>query len=160
MERDARQAKEQLAEMARTATEYSSMLQRKEDQIASIEGQLEVLSQDQDKALKEIMELQSDIDTLQAQLASEQQDLAHEHALRSKLEVELDELRTLLAAKTDEETKRNDVQRSKEAEIADLRGQLNRLQEEFSESRRTALESQSKLKLELEYVNREHKSLL
>ncbi|KAG2004634.1 nonmuscle myosin heavy chain b [Coprinopsis cinerea AmutBmut pab1-1] len=160
MERDARQAKEQLAEMARTANEYSAMIQKKEEQISSLEQQLDSVTLEKEAASKEILELQHDIDTLQAQLEAEQQDRATEHGLRTKLEAEIDDLRKVLAAKTDEATRRSEAQKSKEAEITDLRGQLNRLQEELSESRKSSLEAQSKLKLELEVINREHKTLL
>lgn len=160
MEKDARQSKEQLAEMARTANEYSAMLTKKEEQIADVEKQVNALTQEREKGLKEIVELQSDIDTLHAELNAERQDLAQEQALRNKLAGELDDLRTRLAAKTDEETMRREAQQSKEEELADLRIQFNRLHEELSESRRTALEAQSKLKVELEHASREHKNLL
>ncbi|KAF6744008.1 myosin II heavy chain [Ephemerocybe angulata] len=58
MEKDARQSKEQLAEMARTANEYSAMLTKKEEQIADVEKQVNALTQEREKGLKEIVELQ------------------------------------------------------------------------------------------------------
>ena len=155
MEKDARLVKEQLAEMARTANEYSLMLTKKDDQIVAVEKQIEKLTIEREQGHKEIVELQSDIDTLHAELAAERQDKLQEHALRTKLAGDLDDLRTRLAAKTDEETMRREAQQSKEAELADLRVQYDRLHQELSESRRSALEAQSKLKVELEERSRE-----
>ncbi|EDQ99797.1 myosin II heavy chain [Laccaria bicolor S238N-H82] len=159
LEKDARQAKEQLAEIARTATEYSNMIQKKEEQIIRLTDQLDLLTREREQSLKEIAELQSDIDTLDAQLTAEKNDRSQEDAVRSKLEEELDELRGLLAAKTSEETRRNDVEKSKEMELADLRSQVSRLHQEVTEARRSALEGQSKLKLELDHALRDYTSL-
>ena len=159
LEHDARQAKEQLAEMARTATEYSTMIQKREEHIARLVDQLESSKGERDHSLKQIIELQSDIDTLFAELEAEKGDRAHGIAARAKLQEELDELRTLMDAKTSEETRRNEVEKSKEQELADLRGQVSKLQQDLSEARRLALEGQSKLKLELDYSVREHSSL-
>ena len=41
LENETRQAKEQVAELGRTATEYSSMIQKKEEQISELNDQLE-----------------------------------------------------------------------------------------------------------------------
>ncbi|KAF5381605.1 hypothetical protein D9615_005504 [Tricholomella constricta] len=160
LEHDARQAKEQLAEMARTATEYSTVMQKKEDHIVKLSGQLESLRATNRKALNEITELQSDIDTLVAELDAEKGDRAQDVAARKKLQEEVDQLRSLMEAKTSEETRRNEVQKRKEEELADLRSQVHTLQQELADSRRVALEGQSKLKLELEYSAREHNTLL
>ena len=54
LEEEARQAKEQLAEMARTANEYSTMIQRKEERIASLQQDLDASAQASKQAAKEI----------------------------------------------------------------------------------------------------------
>ncbi|KAG6914825.1 hypothetical protein DXG01_015126 [Tephrocybe rancida] len=159
-EQDARQAKEQLAEMARTATEYSTMIQKKEEQMHKLTAQLDSSKATNSKALKEIIELQSDIDTLVAELEAEKGDRVHDVAARKKLQEEVDQLRSLMDAKTSEESRRNEVEKRKEEELAALRTQAADLQRDLAETRRLGLEAQSKLKLELEYSVREHNTLL
>jgi len=159
LENEARQAKEQVAELGRTATEYSSMIQKKEEKISQLNDQLEALKMERDNASMEIMELRADIDTLDAQLNSEKQDHAADVSSRDKLQEEMDELRTLLATKATEATRRSEAEKSREVELADLRIQVNRLQQELAELRRSALETQSKTKKELEQTLREHTSL-
>jgi myosin protein heavy chain len=159
LENEARQAKEQVAELGRTATEYSSMIQKKEEQISELNDQLEALKVERDSASMEIMELRADIDTLDAQLNSERQDHAADISSRDKLQEEMDELRTLLATKTTEATRRSEVEKSKEIELSDLRTQASKLHQELTELRRSALETQSNLKVELEQTIRSHTSL-
>ena len=74
LENDARHAKEQLAELGRTANEYSNMIQKKEDQISLLTKQLEALKEERKSSSAEIMELRADIDTLDAQLNAERLD--------------------------------------------------------------------------------------
>jgi len=159
LENEARQAKEQVAELGRTATEYSSMIQKKEEQISELKDQLEALKVERDSASMEIMELRADIDTLDAQLNSERQDHATDISSRDKLQEEMDELRTLLATKTTEATRRSEVEKSKEVELSDLRIQASKLHQELTELRRSALETQSNMKVELEQTIRSHTSL-
>ncbi|THU98628.1 myosin II heavy chain [Dendrothele bispora CBS 962.96] len=159
LENEARQAKDQLAEMSHTANEYSALIQKKEDRIAELAQQLEELDAERDQSSKEILELQSDIDTLAGELQAEKEDHAQVDSARAKLQEELDELRALLEAKSDEETKRNEVEKSKELELTDLRSQVSKLQQDLTEARRTALESQNKLKVDLDVATRELASL-
>lgn len=146
--------------MARTATEYSNMIQKKEEQAAQLASQLETLKQERDRSQKQTAELQSDIETLVAELEAQKDDRNRNLSARAKLQEELDELRTLMAAKTSEETRRIEVEKSKEEELSDLRSQVSNLQQDLSEARLQALESQSKLKLELDHSVREHANLL
>ncbi|KAG6866166.1 hypothetical protein C0991_008120 [Blastosporella zonata] len=159
-EQEARHAKEQVAEMARTATEYSTMIQKKEEQMLKLTAQLDSSKATNSKALNEIIELQSDIDTLVAELEAEKGDRVQDVAARTKLQEEVDQLRSLMDAKTSEESRRNEVEKRKEEELATLRTQVANLQQDLAEARRLSLEAQSKLKLELEYSVREHNSLL
>ncbi|ESK85274.1 myosin type ii heavy chain [Moniliophthora roreri MCA 2997] len=159
LENEARQAKEQLAELARTTTDYSAMIHKKEERIAELVQQLDAVNTERQNAAKEILELQSDIDTLAAELQAEKEDRTKSNNMRSKLQEELDELRLLLEAKSSEETRRNEVEKSKEVELGDLRAQVAKLQQELTDARRTALEAQSKVKLELDYSTRELASL-
>jgi myosin protein heavy chain len=159
LEQEARQAKEQLTELARTATEYSNMIQKKEDQITHLVEQLDMSKSAHAKSLTEIIELQSDIDILVAELEAEKGDRAHETASRKKLQGEVDELRSLMEAKSSEETRRNEVETRKEEELAGLRSEVTQLHQDLAETRRLALDAQSKLKLELEYSVRERNTL-
>jgi hypothetical protein len=131
----------------------------REDHIASLVNRLESLTQEHDHSLKQIIELQSDIDTLVTELEAKKDDRARGMSTQAKLQEELDELRTLMDAKTSEETRRNEVEKSKEDELADLRNEVSKLQQDLGEARRLALEGPRKLKLELDCSVREYKSL-
>ncbi|KAF5366211.1 hypothetical protein D9758_005722 [Tetrapyrgos nigripes] len=159
LENEAREAKEQLTEMSHTANEYSALIQKKEDRIAELMQQLEQIEAERDQAAKEILELQSDIDTLAGELQAQRDDHARVDSARAKLQEERDELRQLLAAKSSEETRRNEAEKSKELELADLRSQVSKLQQDLAEARRTALESQNRLKVDLDVATHELASL-
>ena len=135
------------------------MIQKKEDQISLLTKQLETLKQERNSSSVEIMELRADIDTLDAQLSAERLDHGNEIAFREKLQGERDEMRALLDTKTSEETRRDEAERSKERELVDLRSQAGQLHQELIDLRRSSLESQNKLKLDLEQSTREHVSL-
>lgn len=154
-----RQANEQITELTRTINDQSRIVKKTNEQVASLLKQIELTDQERDKASNEIIELQSDIDTLDAQLEAEKKNRLQDSALHQKLQEELDELRAHLQEKTSEETRRNEVHKSKEKELADLRQQVAQMHDEQNEIRRSALEIQGKLKLELEYATREHNSL-
>lgn len=158
-EEESRQAKEHLAEMARTATDYSNMIQKKEEQISRLSDLLESSKSGRENAIQEIQELQGDIDTLVAELEAEKDGRNQQSASRIKLQEELDELRTLMEAKTSEETRRAEVERSKEAELAILRDHVDKLQQDLADTRHSSLELQKKLRLDLDHSTREHTSL-
>ncbi len=158
-ENEARQAKEQLSELTRTAVDYSKMIKKKEGQIATLEQQLNTLRVEHDHVSDEIMALRADIDTLDGQLAAEREDRATDVASRDKVVAERDDLRMLLATKASEETRRSEVERSKELELAELRSETARFHQELGDLKRTALESQNKSRLELEQITRDHFSL-
>ncbi|EEB87078.1 hypothetical protein MPER_15732, partial [Moniliophthora perniciosa FA553] len=86
LENEARQAKEQLAELARTTTDYSAMIHKKEERIAELVQQLDTVNTERQNAAKEILELQSDIDTLAAELQAEKEDRTKGDNMRSKLQ--------------------------------------------------------------------------
>lgn len=136
------------------------MIQKKEEQITKLSAQLDSSKATNSKALKEIIELQSDIDTLVAELEAEKGAREQEVTARKKLQEEVDELRSLMEAKTSEESRRNEVEKRKEEELATLRAEVSTLQQDLADIRRVGLEAQSKLKLELEYSVREHNNLL
>lgn len=159
MEREARLAKEQLTEMARTATEYTNMISKKEEEISRLESELDRSKQERETLLKEIAGLQGDIDTLTEELRAQQDDNKRGVEARTRLQEELDELRSHLEAKTTEETRRMEVDKSKEMELADLRSQVSNLSQDLSEARKQALEGQNKLKVELDSLLREHHQL-
>ncbi|KAJ7078394.1 myosin II heavy chain [Mycena crocata] len=159
LEENGRKTHQQLAEMARTATEHTEVIQQKEARIATLLEQVASMKKLHGEALTEILALQNDINTLETQLEAERGDLENETKTRAKLQAELDELRTLMEAKTSEATRRDEVEKSKEQELTDLRQQTQRLQHDLTEGRRQLLATQKQLKLELETSVREHASL-
>jgi myosin protein heavy chain len=159
LEEEARHAKDQLAELSRTATDYSGMIQKKEAEMASLAAELTTVRRERDSSVKQAIELQGQIDTIAKELAAIEGDRERDVQARRKLQSELDELRKRMETKTSEETKRSEVERSKEQELATLRSQASKLQDQLSEDRRQRLETQNKLKVELEAVNRERSGL-
>ncbi|KAJ4474099.1 nonmuscle myosin heavy chain b [Lentinula edodes] len=159
LELELRQAKEQVVEMDHTVTDYSSLIQKKDDRIAELLQELEQLAVEHQQASKEILELQSDLDTLAVELDAEKADRAQGDVSRARSQAELDELRTLLETKTSEETKRNEVEKSKDLELTNLRSQVVKMQQELTDTRHSALEIQGKLKVDLEQSARDLASL-
>jgi myosin protein heavy chain len=159
LELDARHAKEQLAEMARTATQYSTIIQQKEDHIARLISDLASSKREREQSFKHITELQADIDTLAAELDAQKGDQDRGKLARARLQEDVDELRALMDAKISEETRRTEVEKGKEQELADLRSQVSKLQADLKEARKLGLEGQSKLKVELDNSVRAHSSL-
>ena len=159
MEDEAREAQEQLAELVRSATEYSNIIKKKEVEIARLTADLDELSSDHDASLKAISQLEADIASASAQLDAQKRENQRSSDAQAKVQKELDELRHLLEAKTSEETRRREVERSKDQELIELRNQVSRLLEEASETRRSAIEGNNRLKAELETIHREHSTL-
>ena len=159
LEKEARQTKEQLAELARTATDYSNMLQKREADIARLTGELATSHRERDSSKKQTAELQGQLETFALELDAQRNDRNRDAELRAKLQGEIDELRALMDAKTSEDSKRAEVERSKEQELIGLRQQAILLQEQLAEARRLSLEEQSKLKVELENLQTEHRTL-
>jgi myosin protein heavy chain len=145
--------------LTRTATEYSTIIQAKEEDFARIVAELRNMKQDREKTLSHTAELQGRIGTLTAELDVQKSDWKRSASTQAKLQEELDELRTLLHAKTSEENRRSEVEKSKDEELTDLRRRVVHLQHDLSDARKSALEGQSKLKVDLENVVREHGSL-
>ncbi|KAG9003013.1 hypothetical protein FRB94_001636 [Tulasnella sp. JGI-2019a] len=160
LEKDTRQMKEQLAELSRSATEYEGIIQKKETEIERLSQELAASRREGEAAQKEIAELTADMDTMTKELEAQAGDRDRVARAKDELQSELDELRKLMAAKTTEETKRTQAERSKEQELSSLRTQSQALQDELADVRRMATDSQNKLKVDLERVQREHDTLL
>ncbi|KAH9003334.1 hypothetical protein EDB86DRAFT_2349338 [Lactarius hatsudake] len=160
LEHDVRQARTQLAELSRTASDYSDMIKQKDADITRLATELEVSKSDRGRLSKEILECRGRIDALTAEIASQRDSEARHTAVQEKLQDELDKLRSLIEAKTSEESRRNEVEKQKDAELRDLRLQASQLQQELGDARRTAIEVENKLKVDLETSVREHTSLL
>ncbi|KAH9994666.1 nonmuscle myosin heavy chain b [Russula vinacea] len=160
LEHDVRQARTQLTELARTASDYSDMIKRKDADIARVAGELEASKTERSRLSKEILEHRGRIEALTAEIGSQRDSEARHAIVQEKLQDELDKLRSLIEAKASEESRRGEVEKQKDAELQDLRLQAGQLQNELSEARRTAFEVQNKLKVDLEASVREHNSLL
>lgn len=158
-EQETRRLREQLAELTRTATEYSAMLQKKEEVITKLDKQIDALKSDLEGAVRKIGTLQERVDTATTELEEEQADRNREAAARVKLQKELDELRLLVEAKSTEETRMLEVEKSKEVELGTLRDQYEDLSQKLAKERHEAREAQSKLKLELEAAKRQLQAL-
>ena len=106
-----------------------------------------------------ITELQADSDRLVVELNVQKSDQDWGQLARARLQEEVDELRALIDAKIGEETQNQSREESKEQELVDLWSQVARLQADLSKARKLGLESQSKLKVELDNSVRAHNSL-
>jgi len=155
-----RQARTHLAELTRTASEYSDMIKKKDADIARLTAELETSKAERSRLSKEIFEHRGQIEALTAEVISQRDGEARHASTQEKLQDELDKLRSLIEAKTSEANRRGEVEKQKDAELQDLRLQVGKLQQELSEARRSAIEVQNKLKVDLEASVREHNSLL
>ena len=72
LEAEARQAKEQLAELTRAATDYNNIIQQKESDITRLKSELSASKHERGQLMKEAAQLQSKIENLSAELQSEQ----------------------------------------------------------------------------------------
>ena len=136
------------------------MIKRKDADITRLTADLETSKAERSRLSKEILEHRARIEALTAEIISQRDDEARHVAVQDKLQDELDQLRSLMEAKTSEENRRGEVEKQKDAELQDLRLQASQLQNELNNARRTALEVQNKLKVDLEATEREHNSLL
>lgn len=147
-----------MAELARTATDYESLVQKKEAELGKLSSLLGAARLERDSALKQSSQAQTRIDTLTTDLQGSETARKQGIDSRARLEEEIDELRSLLNAKTSEDTKRSEAEKSKEQEISNLRARITTIQQGAVDARREASEAQSKLKLELDGLQREHKA--
>ena len=150
LEQEARQAKEHLAEMARTVTKYSALISRKETDIARVTADPDKVTTEKDQTLKQATDLHAQVETTKAQLDARRQDNVRSVESQVRLQEVLDELRTLMQAKTSEEMRRKEVEKCKEKELIELRSQLSSPNKELTETRKASVEHLNKVKGNLE----------
>jgi myosin heavy chain 9/10/11/14 len=154
LERELQQAKEQLDELTRTATDYSNMIQKREAEIEEVSAHFEEIQEERNQAEKAFHEIQLQARNLEGQLEELKSERTKDLGARSKLQKELDDLRSSMAAKTSEETRRREVQRSQEKELTNLRAEVTRLKEQYDDTRMLAADAQKTLSLQLEETSR------
>lgn len=159
LERVSQQAKEQLAELTRTANDYSTMLQKKEDEVVRLASEVTALKRERTQLQRDTIEIRALTEKQKAELDAYKVDADRTFTAKARLQEELDELRALIETRTTEESRRREVEKSKDEELADLRRQVADLQSQLNAFRKTALDNESKLKLEVERVSRQHAQL-
>ena len=137
-----------MAELTRTASDYSDMIKRKDADTARLTAELETSKTERSRLSKEILEHRARIEALTADIISQRDNEARHATAQEKLQDELDQLRSLIEAKASEENRRGEVEKQKDAELQDLRLQASQLQNGLNEARRSALEVQNKLKVD------------
>lgn len=145
--------------MDRTATQYSAMIEKKEDDLSRLAGQLALTKQKHEAATKDSATFQSQISTLQLTIQAQERDRDRAALEKTKLQAELDELRNMMAVKTNEDTRRTEVEKSREHELTGLREQVKKLQNQVIHEQQHAVEEHNKLKVEFDAVVRDHKAL-
>jgi len=108
LEHGVRQARTQLAELTRTASDYSDMIKRKDADVARLNAELETSKAERSRLSKEILEHRAQIEALTAEIISQTDNEARHASVQEKLQDELDKLRSLMEAKTSEETSAGD----------------------------------------------------
>lgn len=159
LEKASQQAKDQLSELTRTANDYSAMLQKKEDDIVRLASEVAASKRERTQLQKDIIETRALTEKQKSELDAYRMDADRTLTAKARLREELDELRALMETKTTEETRRREVEKSKDEELADLRRQVTDLQGQLNSFRQTALDNESKLKLEVERVTRQYTQL-
>lgn len=131
------------------------MLQKKEDETVRLASEVATLKRERTHLQNNVIEVHALAEKQAAELDTYKMDMDRALTAKGRLQEELDELRTLMETKSTEETRRREVEKSREDEVADLRHQLMNLQV----YRKTALDNESKLRLEVERVNRQYAQL-
>lgn len=116
LEKGSQQAKDQLAELTRTANDYSMMLQKKEDEIVRLASEVAASKRERTQLQKDVVDI------------------------RALMQAELDELRAVMETKTTEVTRRREVEKSKDEELASLRRQTADIQKQLENSHTLLLE--------------------
>src|SRR5580693_4438538 len=96
LEHDVRQARTQLAELTRTASDYSDMIKKKDADIARISTELETSKTERGRLSKEILEHRGQIEALTAEVVSQRDSEARHASVQERLQDELDKLRSLM----------------------------------------------------------------
>lgn len=159
LEKGSQQAKDQLAELTRTANDYSAMLQKKEDDVVRLSSEVAASKRERTQLQRDIIETRALTEKQKAELDAYRVDADRGLIAKARLQEELDELRALMETKTTEETRRREVEKSKDEELADLRRQVADLQGQLNAFRKTSLDNESGLKLEVERVSRQYTQL-
>lgn len=135
------------------------MLQKKEDDIVRLASEAAASKRERSQLQKDIVEIRALTEKQKAELDAYRLDADRTATAKARLEEELDELRALMETKTTEETRRREAEKSKDEELVDLRLQVADLQGQLHALRKTALDNESKLKLEVERVSRQYTQL-
>lgn len=135
------------------------MLQKKEDDIVRLASEAAASKRERSQLQKDIVEIRALTEKQKAELDAYRLDADRTATTKARLEEELDELRALMETKTTEETRRREAEKSKDEELVDLRLQVADLQGQLHALRKTALDNESKLKLEVERVGRQYTQL-
>lgn len=159
LEKGSQQTKDQLTELTRTANDYSTMLQKKEDDIVRLASEVAASKRERTQLQKDVVEIRALTEKQKAELDANKADADRTTVAKAKLQGELDELRATMKTKTTEETRRREADKSKDEELADLRRQVADLQGQQNAFRKTALDNESKLKLDVERVTRQYTQL-
>ena len=135
------------------------MLQKKEDDIIRLASEVASSKRERTQLQKDIIEFRSLTEKQQAELDAYRIDADRALTAKARLQEELDELRALIETKSTEETRRREVEKSKDEELVDLRLGVADLQGQLNAFRKTALDNETKLKLEVERVSRQYAQL-
>lgn len=133
-------------------------MQKKEAELSKLSSLLGSSRLERDSALKQAVQLQGRLDAIGADLQASETARKQGIEARGRLEEEIDELRSLLQAKASEETMRSEASKSMEQELSDLRLRVTTIQQNVVDASREAADVQSKLKVELESLQRELKA--
>lgn len=152
VDKEARQAKEELAELTRTATDYAGMIARKDADIVRAGSEVATLRREREAAIKQTTDLQTQFAAAQRELVVHK----GEAERTRRLQVELDELRAAMDAKSSEDHKRSEAERSREIELADLRSQVSRVTRELADARKSTVSDEAALRS----ITRERDELL
>ncbi|KAI6157245.1 hypothetical protein BKA82DRAFT_80007, partial [Pisolithus tinctorius] len=86
LERSARHTKDQLAELTRTATEYTSIIQRKEVDVANLTSEVSASKRELAQLEKELIERRALAEKHQAELSASKTDAGRTLATKAKLQ--------------------------------------------------------------------------
>lgn len=159
LEVETRRLREQLTEMDRTATEYSQMIQKKDEDLSILKDQLTSANLQLEKTTRQSASSLAQIATLKLTIEAHERDKDRTRTEKMNLQAEIDELRNLMVVKTNEASRQTEADKSREAELTNIRVQVEDLQKRLILEKQNALEDHNKLQVDFEAVVRDHKAL-
>ncbi|CAO1612723.1 unnamed protein product [Parajaminaea phylloscopi] len=156
LEDESRKREYQLSELTRSSTAIDETLKQKQQDVASLQAQLERATKDKADLAAEVAAQKAKVQSLSAEAQTSRTEIQKAQEAREQLQRELDETRRLMDAKTSEDVKQREVSRMKEEELSGLRQQLASAQAQLADSHSKSSEKLASLGVQLDAAQKQY----